>query len=286
MKVAFLGMGRMGRLMASHVLDGGHELRIWNRTPGKADDLVTRGAKEAEGIAEAVSGVQVIVMMLFDSNTVREALGQVCGSAPRGALIIDATTTGPEAARELAAEANECGLRYVDAPVAGSLQPAKEGSLTTLVGGSNDDVAEARTLLELWGARDRIRHLGPVGAGNALKTVVNMGLGIAMAGIGEALKLGADLGLDRDAVLDALEAGPFGFSVKQKRQMLASGDYTPTTFSLDLMAKDLALAVESTTSTLQLTADALAVARAAAQAGRGGEDYATMAGYIADSDGH
>jgi 3-hydroxyisobutyrate dehydrogenase len=274
----------MGRLMASHVLDGGHELRIWNRTPGKAGELATRGAKEASSIGEAVSGVQVIVIMLFDGGTVREAIGEMCGNAPKGALIIDATTTGPEAARELAALAAECGLRYVDAPVAGSLEPAKEGSLTVLVGGSSDDVAEARTLLELWGDPARIRHLGPVGAGNALKTVVNLCRGIAMAGIGEAIKVGDDLGLDRNLVLDALEMGPFGFSVKQKRRMLATGDYQPTTFSLDLMAKDLALAIDSASADLPLTSASLEVAREAESAGHGGDDYAVMAGFVARTD--
>jgi 3-hydroxyisobutyrate dehydrogenase-like beta-hydroxyacid dehydrogenase len=284
MKVAFLGMGRMGRLMASHVLDGGHELRIWNRTPGKAGELATRGAREAATIAEAVSGVQVIVIMLFDGGTVHEAIGEICGHAPEGALIIDATTTGPDAARELAAEAANCGLRYVDAPVAGSLGPAEEGTLTVLVGGSNDDVAEARTLLELWGDPGRIRHLGSVGAGNALKTVVNMCLGIAMAGVGEAMKVGDDLGLDRNLVLDALEAGPFGFTVKQKRKMLASGDYQPATFSLDLMAKDLALAIDSASADLPLTAASLEVAREAESAGHGADDYAVMAGFVTRTD--
>ena len=132
----------------------------------------------------------------------------------------------------------------MDAPVVGSLQPARDGTLGIVVGGSDEDVAAARPLMELWGAPDRIRHLGPVGSGNAMKAVINMGLGIAMAGVGEAMRLGAELSLPQDAVLDALEAGPFGFSVKQKGEMLANGDFTPPSFSLDLMAKDLRVALE------------------------------------------
>jgi 3-hydroxyisobutyrate dehydrogenase len=273
----------MGRLMAAHVLSAGHELTIWNRTPGKADELTSRGAQEAASVKEAVKDVDAVVMMLFGGDSSFEVLEAVSGAAPAGALVIDATTTGPDAARASAATAAEHGLRYVDAPVAGSLAPAQEGTLTVFVGGSDDDVEAARPLLELWGAPERIRHIGPVGAANALKSVVNMCLGVAMAGVGEALKLGNDLALDRAVLLDALEAGPFGWSVKQKRAMLDSGKFTPTTFSLDLMSKDLTVALDAAAGELPLTAVSLALANAASTAGFGDDDYAAMAGYRADS---
>src|ERR1700712_1601693 len=105
MRVAFLGMGRMGRLMASHVLSAGHELTIWNRTPGKADELVSRGAREAASVEEAVKQADAVVMMLFGGESSHDVLDAVSGSAPEGALVIDATTTGPEAARASAAKA-------------------------------------------------------------------------------------------------------------------------------------------------------------------------------------
>jgi 3-hydroxyisobutyrate dehydrogenase len=282
MKIAFLGMGRMGQLLAAHILDAGHELAIWNRTPGKADALVSRGAREADSVAAAVADAEAIVLMLFGSDSVHEVLGQIAGAAPSGTLVIDATTTGPSAARGLGEQAAASGLRYVDAPVAGSLPPAKEGTLTIFVGGSDSDVAAARPLLELWGDPGKIRHLGPVGAGNALKAVVNMCLGVAMAGVGEALKLGSDLAIDQEVVLDALQAGPFGFSVGQKRAMLAGGDYSDTTFSLDLMAKDLTVAIDNSSGELPLTSAALTLAKAASEAGHGNEDYAAMAGFQAE----
>jgi 3-hydroxyisobutyrate dehydrogenase len=283
MNVAFLGMGRMGRLMAAHVLDAGHQLTVWNRTGGKADELVSRGAREAAGLEDAVSGADAVVLMLFGGESVREVLEPIAAAAPKGTLIIDATTTGPDAAGRLAAQAHALGLRYVDAPVVGSLAPAKDGTLGVLVGGSADDVAEARPLIELWGDPERIRHLGNAGAGNALKATVNMCLGIAMAGVGEALKLAEDLSLDRETVLDTLEAGPFGWTIKQKRKMLTSGDYGQTTFSLELMAKDLQAALDSADGPLPLAAAALALTKDAVDAGRGDQDYATMAGHFADS---
>ena len=281
--VAFLGMGRMGRLMATHVVEAGHQLTVWNRTPGKAEELVSRGAREASSIDDAVRDADVIVLMLFGGDSVDEVLEPIASAAPKGTLIIDATTTGPDASRRLAAKAQDLGLRYVDAPVVGSLPPAKDGTLGVLVGGTDDDVAEARPLIELWGDSERIRHLGEAGAGNALKATVNMCLGIAMAGVAEALKLAEDLSLDRETVLDTLEAGPFGWTIKQKRKMLTSGDYSQTTFSLELMAKDLQAALGSTQTPLPLAADALALAKGAVDAGRGDQDYATMAGHLADS---
>ncbi len=281
MKVAFIGMGRMGRLIAAHILSAGHELTVWNRTPGKSGELVSRGAREASSIEDAVTDADAVVLMLFGADSVHEVLGHVAAAAPAGTLVIDATTTGPGAARQLSDEATERGLRYVDAPVAGSLGPAAEGTLTILVGGSADDVAAARPLLELWGDPQRIRHLGGPGAGNALKAVVNMCLGIAVAGVGEALKLGADLHLDRNVVLEALEAGPFGWTIKQKRQMLDSGDFSPTTFSLDLISKDLQAALDNAAGELPLVSAAQQLATRAIEDGRGDQDYATMAGYEA-----
>ena len=284
MKVAYLGMGRMGRLTAAHILDAGHALTVWNRTPGRAAELVERGAREAGSIEDAVHDADAVVLMLFDGASVDEVLGPVAAGAPAGALVIDNTTTGPDAARRLGEKARALGLRYVDAPVVGSLAPARDGTLGILVGGSEDDVAAARPLLELWGAPERIRHLGPVGAGNALKAVVNMCLGIAVAGVGEAMRLGAQLSLPPDVVLDALEAGPFGFSVKQKREMLAKGDFQPPSFSLDLLAKDLQVALEAAgeaAGELPLLRDSLALAREASAAGHGEDDYAAMGGYRA-----
>jgi 3-hydroxyisobutyrate dehydrogenase len=278
MNVAFLGMGRMGRLMASHVLDAGHRLTVWNRTPGKADELTSRGAREASTIDEAVRDADAIVLMLFGGDSVDEVLGPIAGAAPKGTLVIDATTTGPHAARRLASRAHELGLRYVDAPVVGSLLPAKEGTLGVLVGGTTSDVAEARPLMELWADPERVRHLGDAGAGNALKAIVNMCLGIAMAGVGEALALAADLSLDRETVLDTLEAGPFGWSIKQKRKMLSNGDYSPTAFSLDLMAKDLKAALANADDELPVLSATLRRAAESIEAGHGDEDYAALAG--------
>jgi 3-hydroxyisobutyrate dehydrogenase-like beta-hydroxyacid dehydrogenase len=272
--------GRMGVLMAGHVLSAGHDLVVWNRTPGKAHPLVARGAREAETVAEAVRDADRVVLMLFGPDSVREVLPEVVRAAAFDTLVIDGTTIGPEAAREFAALTANAGLRYVDAPVAGSTGPAAEGTLGVLVGGAQADYEDALPLLHLWGAPEKVRRVGQVGAGSALKLCVNQGLGVMAAGVGESLRLGRSLGVDRAALLDVLGMTAYGWYLAQKRPMLEAGDFSGTTFSLDLMAKDLDLAVAAG-GDLPVTAACLEAARGAL-AEHAGEDYAAMTAWLAD----
>lgn len=269
MRVAFLGLGRMGRPMAAHVVAAGHDVTAWNRTPKPG---AVPGAREAATVADAVDGADAVVTMLFGPDAVREVLSQV----PDDAFVIECSTIGPALARELGSRLR----RFVDAPVVGSVGPATEGTLGVLAGGAPEDYAAAEPLLHLWGDPAKVRHLGPVGAGSALKLVVNLTLGVAMGGIGEALRLAGDLGVDRATALDVIALGPLGASVTTKRPMLDTGEFTPTGFSLDLMAKDLALAVAAADGDLALTRAALAAAHDAVNAGHGDDDYAALAGHV------
>jgi 3-hydroxyisobutyrate dehydrogenase-like beta-hydroxyacid dehydrogenase len=280
MRIAFLGLGRMGQRMAAHVVTAGHQTTVWNRSPGRAEPLVALGAREAVSIADAVSEAEVVVMMLADPQSSHDVLDDVAASAPRGTLVVDATTVGPEHARRLGAFAEGSGLRFVDAPVAGTLGPAEAGTLGSFVGGSDADVVAARPVVDLWCDPERVFHLGPTGSGNALKLVVNMTIGIVAAGAGEALRLAADLGVDRDRALGAIGAGPLAWVMAQKGPQIASDDHSDVAFNLDLLAKDLSLALDAASRELPVTDAALTLARAAAQAGRGGDDYAALANWV------
>jgi 3-hydroxyisobutyrate dehydrogenase len=280
MRIAFLGLGRMGVAMSRHVLSAGHELVVWNRTPGKAADLVDAGATEAKTPAEAAEGADAVVLMLFGPESVREVLPQV---VREGLLVIDSTTIGPDAAREFGRLCADAGARYVDAPVAGSIGPATDGTLGVLAGAAEADWAEAEPVLQLWGDPARVRRVGAVGAGSALKLVVNQGIGVLAAGLGEALKLSSELGLDRTLVLDVLGTGAYGWTLNQKRSMLDASDYSGTQFSADLLAKDLDLAVNAARDAqLEVTRAALDTARRTLDAGHSGEDYAAIIGHLAD----
>ncbi|MDP3710896.1 MAG: NAD(P)-dependent oxidoreductase [Mycobacteriales bacterium] len=280
--VAFLGLGRMGVPMAAHVARAGHPLTVWNRTPGKAGPLLELGATEAGSVETAVDGAEVVVLMLFGPDSVRDVLTDVCAAAAPGTLVVDASTIGPEAAHGFGATCAKAGLRYVDAPVAGSTGPATDGTLGVLVGGAQQDYDDALPLLHLWGDPARVRRVGEVGAGSALKLCVNQGLGVMAAGLGESLRLGRDLGLDRTVLLDVLGGTAYGWYLGQKRAMVEAGDYAATTFSLDLLAKDLDLVVTAADSDLEVTRACLDQARRALAAGHSGEDYAAVTGHVAD----
>ena len=276
--VAWLGLGRMGVLMARHVLDAGHELVVWNRSPGRADELVAAGAREATSPEEAAEQADVVVLMLFGPDSVREVLPRVLRP---GLLVVDSTTIGPDAARENGRAAAAGGARYADAPVAGSTPPAQAGTLGVLVGCAADDWPEVQELAHLWGDPDRVRRVGEVGAGSALKLVVNQGIGVLAAGLGEALRLAGQLDLDRTVVTDVLAGAMYGWTLQQKRPMLDAADFSGTQFSLELLAKDLDLAVRAG-SDLPVTTAVLQHARDALAAGHEGEDYAAVIAHVAD----
>jgi 3-hydroxyisobutyrate dehydrogenase len=280
-KVALLGLGRMGVPLAAHVARAGHELTVWNRTPGRAGPLVELGATEAKSVEDAVAGAEVVVIVLFGPDAVRAVLPRVVSAAP-GALVLDVSTIGPEAAHEFARTCAAGGVRYVDAPVAGSVKPATDGTLGVFLGGAPEDVAVARPLVELWGDPQRVVHVGGVGSANALKLCVNQGLGVMAAGVGESLRLGRDLGLDREVLLRALSQTAYGWFLGQKLSMVQDGDFSDTTFSIDLMAKDLALAMKAADSDLSVTRAVLAHAHDALEAGHAGEDYSAITGHVAD----
>ena len=280
MRVAFLGLGRIGRPMAAHLPAAGHELTVWNRSPGKAADLVALGAREAGTIAEAVDGAEAVIVMVFGPEASAAVTKEVFSLVPAGTLVIDASTIGVLAAQAAGKAAAAAGVRYVDAPVIGTVKPAADGVLGVVAGGSLEDYAAAEPLLQLWGDPAKVRRVGEVGAGNALKLVVNLTLGVAMGAVGEALQLADDLGLDRAATLDVLATGPLGFTVGQKRGMLAADDYSETAFSLDLMLKDLDLALTAADHDMPLTAAVRQLAQAAADAGLGDEDFTALAGHL------
>ncbi len=277
----------MGAPMALHVLNAGHRLAVWNRTPDRAAELVAAGAVGAASPAEAARDAGAVVCMLADPDAAREVLlgpGGVAEGAVAGTLVIDCSTIGPATAKELAAALGERGLRYVDAPVLGSVVPAREGRLAVFAGGSAADYAEAEPLLHLWGDPMKVRHVGAVGSASAVKLVINLTLAIAMSGVGEALRLAGHLGIDRHAALDALAEGPLSATVASKRTMLDEEEYSPVGFSLDLLAKDLGLVLDAAYGDLPVTESVLAVVREAVSAGHRDDDYAALAGYLAFED--
>jgi 3-hydroxyisobutyrate dehydrogenase-like beta-hydroxyacid dehydrogenase len=236
--IAFCGLGRMGVPMAARLLDAGHDLRVWNRTPGKAGALVDAGATEAGSPAEAAAGAEVVVTMLADPAAVEDVVSAAGLSS--GTTLVEMSTVGPDAVRSLAARLPD-GVDVLDAPVLGSIPQATEGTLKIFVGGDAGVFERCRPVLEAMGTP---RHLGLLGAGAAMKLVANSTLGALMTGLAEALALADGLGLKEADVLDILAESAIGVTTKGKRPLIESGVYTPN-FTLGLAAKDLRLVTEA-----------------------------------------
>ncbi|MFA1539540.1 NAD(P)-binding domain-containing protein [Actinomadura monticuli] len=233
-RIAFLGLGRMGAPMAGRLGAAGHDLTVWNRTPGRAAALP--GAAERATPAEAAAGAELVITMLTDAGAVEDVLFGPGGAVPAlepGAVIADMSTIGPDAVRRVR-DRLPAGIGLVDAPVSGSVPQAEAGGLVILAGAAHADLARCA---EAFAALGTVRHVGPPGAGAALKVVVNSVLVGNFAVLGEALGLAGRLGVDTRLALDALaRISP------QARRLLE--DPGPPRFTLALAAKDLDLALD------------------------------------------
>jgi 3-hydroxyisobutyrate dehydrogenase-like beta-hydroxyacid dehydrogenase len=279
-RAAFLGLGAMGLPMAGRLLDAGHDLTVWNRTPTRGRELVARGAREASTPAEAAKGAEVVLTMLADPPALEQVLfgsdGVAETIAPE-AILVDLSTVGPTAIRSAAERLKPVAV--LDAPVLGSVPHAEAGTLSVLVGGEPDALDRCAELLAELGA---VRHVGPLGAGATIKLANNAGVISAMSCLGEVLALTDRNGLDPETVLDAIGTGPLGSFVERFRDKMI-GRVDRVDFRLVLARKDLALALkEGDAAGVRLTLPAAAAARCdeAIAHGRSDEDNTAVVAEI------
>lgn len=271
-QIAFLGLGAMGAPMAGRLVDADHDLRVWNRTPGRDVELVARGARRATTPAEAARGAEIVITMLADPAALEQVLFGLDGVSQTiepTASLIDMSTVGPTAIRAAAARLHPVGI--LDAPVLGSVPHAKEGTLAILVGGERMVLDRCAEVLAAMGT---VRHVGPPGAGAMVKLANNAAGMSTMVCLGEVLSLTDQAGLDAEAVLDAIGMGPLGSFVDRWRDKV-TGRVDRVDFRLTLARKDLALALEEGGAAgLRLTVPEAAAARCdeAIAAGRADED--------------
>jgi 3-hydroxyisobutyrate dehydrogenase len=278
--IALLGLGLMGSGMAGRLLDAGYPLRIWNRTPGKSQPLVDRGAQLAKSPRDAAAGAAVVISMLADVPVCRDVWlgrGEALVDIAPGTILVESSTVTVEWIEELNRAANEHGCELVDAPVTGSKPQAAAGQLLFLAGGSNSAVDKITPILKAMG-RDVV-HVGPVGSGARLKLINNFLSGSQVAALAEALSLIERSGLDREKALGVLtEGAPGSPLVKLLSGRMTNRQYEPN-FLLRLMAKDLRYAVteaENHALDLDMGRAALRVFEHAVAAGQGEEDMSAV----------
>ena len=280
-RVAFCGLGQMGTPMAKRLVDGGHDLTVWNRTEARTAPLVAAGARAAATPAEAAAEADVAITMLANPTALDEVAlgpsGLAAGLRP-GAVLVDMSTVGPDSVRWVAGRLPD-GVGTIDAPVLGSVPAAADGTLKLFVGGDDALVERWAPLLGTFGTLFRF---GPLGSGAAMKLVANSTLGALMTGLAEALTLADAFGLDESTVLDVLGDSPIGVTARGKRRLIESGTYPPN-FKLALARKDLELVAEAAERLgldLPLARAARALYQEATEAGLGDLDYSAAIAHL------
>jgi 3-hydroxyisobutyrate dehydrogenase len=243
--IAFLGLGTMGSAMAANLARAGFAVVAWNRTAGRAPELADLGVRMAGTPADAVADAEIAVVCVSDTPDVEAVLfgqdGVVSGARP-GTLIVDCSTIAPSGSWDFAARLRERGLAMVDAPVSGGSEGAQKATLTIFVGGDADDVERARPVLEAMGKT--ITHVGPIGAGQAVKAVNQVILAGTYLGVAEGIVLAIRAGLDVEQVVGALGGGAAQSWVLANRSgRMIENDY-PLGFKVALHRKDLGIALE------------------------------------------
>ena len=241
MKVAFLGLGRMGVAMAHNLAKADLLATVWNRSDGKSDWCADAGVRVATSPADAAAGADVVILMLADGDVTRAVASEALPAMEAGSVLVDMGTSGPVAERDIARAAAERGVGFVDAPVSGSIALAQAATLTALVGGSAEDVEKVRPALA---AMTRAQHhLGDVGAGATVKLALATMIAVTNQSVSELLVLCERAGLERAATYAALAdsavASPF---VQYKQRAFLAPDEAAVAFTPLLMLKDLALA--------------------------------------------
>lgn len=285
MNVGFAGIGRMGLPMARNVLTAGFPLAVWNRTASRCAELAAEGARVAATPRELAEGANVVVTMVVDAAAAAAVLlgddGVFAGLVP-GAVAVEMSTIGPVAARALAAEADGRGIGFLDAPVSGSVSSAEEAALITMVGGEPEAFERARPVLAAMTKAQL--HLGPSGAGAAMKLAVNSVIAVTAESIAEALVFAELSGIERAAAYEVLASGavasPF---VLYKRNAFLHPDSEPVAFTTTLMRKDVRLALEVARDLgvrLSAAEAACEVLERACAAGYGDADFSRVADVI------
>jgi len=282
--IGFIGLGIMGHPMALNLQKRGYPLTVFNRTKEKAQGLLDNGAVWANSPKEVAHSCSLIITILSTPEAVREvALGSngfLDAMSPES-IWMNCSTVNPSFANRMSVAAKERGVRYVDAPVAGTKGPAEKGELVFLVGGAESAVRQLDPVLQILGKKTI--HLGETGRGSQMKILINLLLAQSMLAFSEAMVLGQEMGLEEKTLFDVLLNFPVTAPFLQLvRPKMEGNDYTPN-FPLQWMQKDLHLALQ-TAYEHQVAMPSLSVAKAvfalAQQNGYGTQDFSSVYDYL------
>jgi 3-hydroxyisobutyrate dehydrogenase len=253
MKIGWIGLGNMGTPMVHNLHKEGFSVYVYNRTTEKTNPLTQEGAVAVSRAEELVSLCDVIVTMVSDDEAVRAlyvSKDSFLRSDSQVKLCIDMSTVSPDTSILVSKRCKELGIAFLDAPVSGSVQPAKEGKLLVLVGGERSKHEQAKPIFDVLGKRSF--YLGPNGSGSKAKLAINLLLALTVQGLAETTLFAEHMGIDKEDMLSIIHESAVGTPIaKMKNKTILSGNY-PAAFALKHMAKDLRLASQQGASVFPL----------------------------------
>lgn len=289
-RIGFIGLGVMGKPMARNLSSAGFDLVVHSRTRADVDELVADGAVAAASPLEVGRQAAVILTMLPDSPQVKEVLAGddgVLHGTRGGALIIDMSTISPVVTRELATQAAERGVGYVDAPVSGGDVGARDATLSIMAGGGAEDFERAEPIFHALGKT--IVHVGPVGAGQVVKACNQVVVALTIEAVSEALVLGSKAGVDPAVIIQVLSGGLASNRVMEmRRRNFLEHEFEPG-FRIDLHHKDLGIALATAREygvALPATAAVSEMFQALRAHGKGDRDHSALLTLIEDMANH
>lgn len=241
--LAFIGLGTMGYPMAGHLARKGFAVTVFNRTPGKADTWCAEfGGTKAASPAEAAKHVDVVLTCVGNDADLREVVlgpNGIRNGLRQGALLVDHSTVSAEVSRDLASHLAAAGSRFVDAPVSGGQQGARNGQLTIMCGGTDRDIEQASAIISSYARA--ITHMGPVGNGQLTKMVNQICVAGLVQALSEGMHFAEQAGLDLQKVIDAISQGAASsWQMVNRHKTMIAAEYEHG-FAVDWMRKDLAI---------------------------------------------
>jgi 2-hydroxy-3-oxopropionate reductase len=283
MKIAFIGLGIMGKPMAINLLKVGHELRVYDSNPSVIGELKAAGATVCSCSAETVEGVDVVITMLPNSPHVRSVMledDKLAEKMPRTATFIDCSSINPIASREIAAKLAELGIEMLDAPVSGGQPKAVDGTLSIMVGGKQEVFDRFRDVLAAMGSS--VVLCGDVGAGNVTKLCNQTVVAVNIAALAEAMQMGQMCGVAPQKIFEAIRGGLAGSTVMNaKAPMMMDQNFQPG-FRIDLHIKDLNNVVDAAKAVdapIPLTQSVLEMMKVLHHDGDGVSDHSALLKY-------
>lgn len=241
-KIGFIGLGVMGIGMAANLLRKGHQVSVYNRTPGKAGELIELGAIELGSPYEVTAASDIVITMISNDDAIRQVYwgeSGVFAAVRSGMTLIDSSTISPTLALELAAAAEGLGASFLDAPVTGSKPAAEGGTLVFMVGGSEEVLAGVQDILLAMGRK--VIPMGASGSGATAKLAHNTIVGINAVALVEGMAIAAKGGIDGAAFIELVQSGGAASRTAELKGPKILEDNYDVQFSLELMLKDLRL---------------------------------------------